>query len=253
MTELGEGVSRFAIGDEVCALLAGGGYAQEVVVPAGQVLPIPKGVSCVDAAALPEVFATAYLNLYMEAALAPTERVIVHAGASGVGTAALQMLKHSNNPSFVTVGNQAKLEQCLALGADAGSIRHEGSFLAAAQAWAENGADVILDPVGGQYLMDNLTALGLGGRLVLIGLMSGAVTEVNLGLLMMKRARVIGSTLRARPIGEKALVMDGLKRDVWPKIEAGLIKPIIEARFPIEQTADAHALMAGNETVGKYS
>jgi putative PIG3 family NAD(P)H quinone oxidoreductase len=251
VTELGEGVSSFAIGDEVCALLAGGGYAEEVVVPAGQVLPVPKGVSSIDAAALPEVFATAYLNLYMEAALAPTERVIVHAGASGVGTAALQMLKHSNNPSFVTVGNQAKLDQCIALGADGGSIRHEGSFLAAAQAWAENGVDVILDPVGGQYLMDNLTALGLGGRLVLIGLMSGAVTEVNLGLLMMKRARVVGSTLRARPIGEKALVMDGLKRDVWPKIEAGLIEPIIEARFPIEQTADAHALMAGNDTVGK--
>ena len=109
VTELGEGVSSFTVGDEVCALLAGGGYAEEVVVPAGQVLPVPKGVSVVDAAALPEVFATAYLNLYVEAALAPTERVIIHAGASGVGTAALQMLKHSNNPSFVTVGNQSKL------------------------------------------------------------------------------------------------------------------------------------------------
>jgi len=167
----------------------------------------------------------------------------------------LQMLKHSNNPSFVTVGSQAKLDQCVELGAAAGSIRHEGSFLPAAQAWlaAEGaaGVDVILDPVGGQYLMDNLTALGLGGRLVLIGLMSGAVAEANLGLLMMKRARVIGSTLRARPIGEKALVMDGLRRDVWPKIEAGDITPVIEAKFPMEQTADAHALMAGNDTVGK--
>jgi len=253
--ELGEGVSSYAVGDEVCALLAGGGYAEEVVVPAGQVLPVPKGVACVDAAALPEVFATAYLNLYMEAALAPTERVIIHAGASGVGTAALQMLKHSNNPSFVTVGSQAKLEQCMALGAAGGSIRHEGSFLPVVQKWLEAegavGVDVILDPVGGQYLMDNLTALGLGGRLVLIGLMSGAVAEVNLGLLMMKRTRVIGSTLRARPIGEKALVMDGLRRDVWPKIESGDIAPVIEAKFPIEQTADAHALMAGNDTVGK--
>ena len=133
-------------------MLAGGGYAEEVVVPAGQVLPVPKGLSCEDAAALPEVFATAYLNLYMEAALAPTERVIIHAGASDVGTAALQMLKHSNNPSFVTVGSRAKLDQCVELGA-AGSIRHEGSFLPAAQAWlaAEGaaGVDVILDPVGG--------------------------------------------------------------------------------------------------------
>jgi len=255
VTELGEGVSSVALGDEVCALLAGGGYAEEVVVPAGQVLPVPKGLSCEDAAALPEVFATAYLNLYMEAALAPAERVIVHAGASGVGTAALQMLKYSNNPSFVTVGNQAKLDQCIELGAAAGAIRHDGPFLPAVQAWLEAesaaGVDVILDPVGGQYLMDNLTALGLGGRLVLIGMMSGAQTDVNLGLLMVKRARVIGSTLRARPIGEKAQVMDGLRRDVWPRIEAGLIKPVIEARFLMEQTADAHALMAGNDTVGK--
>lgn len=251
VVELGEGVSSFALGDEVCALLAGGGYAEEVVVPAGQVLPVPKGIDCVEAAALPEVFATAYLNLYMEAKLAPTEKVIIHAGASGVGTAALQMLKHSNNPSFVTVGNGAKLEQCMALGAASGAIRHEGSFLPAAQAWAEGGVDVILDPVGGQYLMDNLTILGVGGRLILIGLMSGPVAEVNLGLLMMKRTRIIGSTLRARPIGEKALVMDGLRRDVWPRIEAGEIKPVIEAKFSIAQTADAHALMAGNETVGK--
>jgi putative PIG3 family NAD(P)H quinone oxidoreductase len=251
VTEIGEGVSSFAVGDEVCALLAGGGYAEEVVVPAGQVLPVPNGVCGVDAAALPEVFATAYLNLYMEAALAPTEKVIVHAGASGVGTAALQMLKHTNNPSFVTVGNQSKLDQCIELGADTGAIRHDGSFLAAAQAWADTGVDVILDPVGGQYLTDNLTALVLGGRLVLIGLMGGAVTEANLGLLMMKRARIIGSTLRARPIGEKALVMDGLKQNVWPKIEAGLIKPIVEARFPMERAADAHSLIVGNETVGK--
>ncbi len=255
VTELGEGVASFALGDEVCALLAGGGYAEEAVVPAGQVLPVPKGVDCVDAAALPEVFATAYLNLYMEAALAPTERVIVHAGASGVGTAAVQMLKYTNNPCFVTVGNQDKLAQCVELGASGGAIRHEGSFLPGVQDWLEAsgaaGVDVILDPVGGQYLMDNLTALGLGGRLVLIGLMSGAVAEADLSLLMRKRIRVIGSTLRARAIGEKALVMDGLRRDVWPRIEAGEITPIIEAKFPIEQTADAHALMAGNDTVGK--
>ncbi len=255
VTELGEGVASFALGDEVCALLAGGGYAEEAVVPAGQVLPVPKGVDCVDAAALPEVFATAYLNLYMEAALAPTERVIVHAGASGVGTAAVQMLKYTNNPCFVTVGNQDKLAQCVELGASGGAIRHEGSFLPGVQDWLEAsgaaGVDVILDPVGGQYLMDNLTALGLGGRLVLIGLMSGAVAEADLSLLMRKRIRVIGSTLRARPIGDKALVMDGLCRDVWPRIEAGEITPIIEAKFPIEQTADAHGLMAGNDTVGK--
>ena len=250
--EIGEGVQRCKIGDHVCALLAGGGYAEEVVVPAGQVLPIPKGLNTVQAAALPEVFATAYLNLYMEGALRTAEKVIVHAGASGVGTAAIQLLKQSNNPVFITVGSAEKLHSCVALGASAGSVRHDGSFMDAVREWAgDGGVDVILDPVGGQYLMDNLTLLGLGGRLVLIGLMGGALTEINLALLMGKRARVVGSTLRARPISEKATVMDQLLQEVWPAIENGAIKPIIEAEYPIQQAAEAHALMASNNTVGK--
>ena len=250
--ELGEGVQRCKVGDHVCALLAGGGYAEEVIVPAGQVLPVPNGLSMVEAAAIPEVFATAYLNLYMEGALQAAEKVIVHAGASGVGTAAIQLLAQSNNPVFVTVGSAAKLQNCIELGAAAGSVRHEGSFADAARQWAgDAGVDVILDPVGGQYLMDNLNLLGLGGRLVLIGLMGGAVTEINLALLMGKRARVVGSTLRARPISEKAAVMDQLAKNLWPGIESGAIKPIIEAEFPIQQVAEAHALMASNNTVGK--
>ena len=250
--ELGEGVQRCKVGDHVCALLAGGGYAEEVIVPAGQVLPVPNGLSMVEAAALPEVFATAYLNLYMEGALQAAEKVIVHAGASGVGTAAIQLLAQSNNPVFVTVGSAAKLQNCIELGAAAGSVRHEGSFADAARQWAgDAGVDVILDPVGGQYLMDNLNLLGLGGRLVLIGLMGGAVTEINLALLMGKRARVVGSTLRARPISEKAAVMDQLAKNVWPGIESGAIKPIIEAEFHIHKVAEAHALMASNNTVGK--
>lgn len=249
---IGEGVQRCKVGDAVCALLAGGGYAEEVVVAAGQVLPVPKGLSMVQAAALPEVFATAYLNLYMEGALQTAEKVIVHAGASGVGTAAIQLLKHSGNAVFVTLGSAEKLQSCIDLGADAGAIRHDGSFAERAAEWAgEQGVDLILDPVGGQYLADNLSVLGMGGRLVLIGLMGGAVTEINLALLMMKRARVIGSTLRARPISEKAAVMDGLECNVWPAIEAGDIRPIIEAELPIQQMEDAHALMASNETVGK--
>ena len=250
--EIGEGVQRCKVGDHVCALLAGGGYAEEVIVPAGQVLPVPNGLSMVEAAALPEVFATAYLNLYMEGALQAAEKVIVHAGASGVGTAAIQLLAQSNNPVFVTVGSAAKLQNCIELGAAAGSVRHEGSFADAARQWAgDAGVDVILDPVGGQYLMDNLNLLSLGGRLVLIGLMGGAVTEINLALLMGKRARVVGSTLRARPISEKAAVMDQLAKNVWPGLESGAIKPIIEAEFPIQQVAEAHALMASNNTVGK--
>lgn len=250
--EIGEGVQRCRVGDHVCALLAGGGYAEEVIVPAGQVLAVPKGLSLVQAAALPEVFATAYLNLYMEGALQNGEKVIVHAGASGVGTAAIQLLGQSENPVFVTVGSDAKLKSCIGLGAAAGSVRHEGSFADAARQWAgDTGVDVILDPVGGQYLTDNLDLLGLGGRLVLIGLMGGAVTEVNLALLMGKRARVIGSTLRARPIGEKAAVMDQLLKNVWPDIESGAIQPVIEAEYPIQQAAEAHSLMASNNTIGK--
>ena len=250
--EVGEGVQRVAVGDEVCALLAGGGYAERVVVPAGQVLPIPKGLSTVEAAALPEVFATAYLNLYMEADLSIQEKVVVHAGASGVGTAAIQLLKGTNNPVFVTVGSADKIAQCVALGAEGGHDRHDGSFLQAVQAWAgDDGVDVILDPVGGQYLADNCAALGLGGRLVLIGLMGGVKAELNLGLMMMKRLRVIASTLRTRPIGEKATIMDRLYKDVWPRLESGAIKPIIETSIKLANASEAHALIATDDTVGK--
>jgi putative PIG3 family NAD(P)H quinone oxidoreductase len=252
VVELGSEVDGFEIGDGVCALLAGGGYAEQVTVPSGQVLPIPSGLSFSEAAALPEVFATAYLNLYMEGELKAEERVILHAGASGIGTAAIQMLKHTDNPCFVTVGSQGKLDQCIALGAEGGSIRHEGPFLVAAQQWAgQKGVDLILDPVGAGYLINNLTVLGLGGRLVLIGLMGGIESDINLALLMMKRIRVIGSTLRARPIAEKTEVMQGLLRDVWPKIESGEIKSIIDTQFPIREMSQAHTLMAGNGTVGK--
>ena len=249
--EIGEGVQRVSVGDAVCALLAGGGYAAEVVVPAGQVLPIPRGFSFAQAAAVPEVFATAYLNLYMEAALKPGERVVLHAGASGVGTAAIQMLKHSDNPVFVTAGSQAKVNACIDLGAEAGSDRHTGSFLEAVRGWAPDGVDVILDPVGAGYLADNLQALGLGGRLVIIGLMGGVEAPVNLAALMMKRMRVIGSTLRARPISEKAAVMDALYQNIWPQLESGAIVPVVDSEFAIADAASAHARIATNETVGK--
>ena len=252
VSEVGEGVTRCRVGDRVCALLAGGGYAEQVVVPAGQVLPVPEGMSLTEAAAIPEVFATAYLNIYMEAGLQQGERVLLHAGASGVGTAAIQMLKASGNPSFVTAGSADKVDACVALGADAGHNRHDGSFVDAARTWlGDEGADVILDPVGGQYLADNLSILGLGGRLVLIGLLGGAASEVNLGLLMMKRLRIIGSTLRARPIAEKARIMDALARDVWPRLATGEIKPIIETVMPLAKAGEGHALIAGNETIGK--
>ena len=252
IVEVGDGVTRVAPGDAVCALLAGGGYAETVVVPAGQVLRIPKGLALLESAALPEVFATAYLNLYGEAALATGERVLLHAGASGVGTAAIQLCAHSHNPCFVTVGGQAKLDRCVALGAAGGANRHAEAFAGRVGEWTGGqGFDVILDPVGAGYLADNLASLAVDGRLISIGLMGGVQAELNLALLLMKRLRIIGSTLRTRSIAAKSAVMDGLKRDVWPKIESGGIQPIIETVIPMPEAQRAHELVAGNETVGK--
>ncbi|MYJ74291.1 MAG: NAD(P)H-quinone oxidoreductase [Gammaproteobacteria bacterium] len=252
VTAVGEGVSRVEPGDEVCALLAGGGYAETVVVPAGQVLKKPAKLTFVEAASIPEVFATAYLNLFMEARLAKGERAVIHAGASGVGTAAIQMCKAFGNPVFVTAGSQEKIERCVELGADAGMDRHEGDFSAAVRTWTDGrGADVILDPVGGAYLAANLASLATDGRLVIIGLLGGAKAEVALGTLMVKRLRVIGSTLRARSISAKAIVMDALKERVWPLLEDGTIRPVIERVFPVEKARDAHELIAGNQTFGK--
>ena len=252
VSAVGEGVSRVAPGDEVCALLAGGGYAETVVVPAGQVLPKPKGLTFAEAASLPEVFATAYLNLFMEAKLAKGERAVLHAGASGVGTAAIQMCKAFGNPTFVTAGSEAKVQRCIALGASAGFDRHEGSFRQALGGWTGGaGADVILDPVGGAYLEDNLKSLATDGRLVVIGLLGGATAQAPLGLMMTKRLRVIGSTLRARSIAAKALVMDALLERVWPLLEDGTVKPVIERTLPIAEAAAAHDLLAGNQTFGK--
>jgi putative PIG3 family NAD(P)H quinone oxidoreductase len=250
--EVGDSVGRVQAGDHVCALLAGGGYAEEVVVPAGQVLKMPKGLSFVEAASLPEVFATAYLNLYMEGALKTGERVVVHAGASGVGTAAIQLCRNTHNPVFVTVSGQRKIDACVALGAAGGHDRAKGSFVDAVQAWAgAEGVQVILDPVAAPYFADNLKVLSVDGRLLLIGMMGGTTVEANLAVVLMKRIKVIGSTLRARSIAAKSTIMDGLKRDVWPALEAGRIKAIVEAVIPLQEAEKAHALVAANETIGK--
>ncbi|MDH3641110.1 MAG: NAD(P)H-quinone oxidoreductase [Gammaproteobacteria bacterium] len=249
---VGDSVSRVQPGDAVCALLSGGGYAEQVVVPAGQVLPIPDGLDMEQAAAIPEVFATAYLNLYMEAGLTRGEHVVLHAGASGVGTAGIQLCNATNNPCFVTAGSADKIDRCIALGAEAGWDRNEGSFLPAVTQWRDGGGvDVVLDPVGAAYFTDNLNCLNLEGRLVLIGLMSGVDAQLNMGVLMMKRLRVIGSTLRARSVAAKAAVMDELKTNVWPHLGNGTIKPIIEEVIPIAEAARAHELVAGNQTFGK--
>ncbi len=249
---VGAGCTRFKSGDKVCALLSGGGYSQYAAVHEGSVLPIPDGLSYEQGAALPEVFATAWLNLFIEAGLKAGDKAIIHAGASGVGTTAIQLCKAFGASSFVTVGSKEKLQTCIMLGASGGFNRHDGSFLETATAFAgENGVAIILDPVGASYLSDNLALLGLGGRLVLIGLMGGLKAELDLAQMMMKRVRIIGSTLRARPVTEKAVVMAQLEEKVWPKIASQEITPIIEAVFPISRIADAHDLIASDTTTGK--
>lgn len=246
---VGEAVSRVQPGDAVCALLAGGGYAEQVAVPAGQVLPVPAGLDMVQAAALPEVFATAYMNLYMEAGLQRGERVLLHAGASGVGTAAIQLCNATDNPCYVTVGSAAKVQRCVALGAQGGWDRNAGSFVAAVKEWGA--VDVVLDPVGGSYLEDNVACLGVDGRLVVIGLLGGAKTSINLGAVMMKRIRLIGSTLRARSVAAKSAVMDALQANVWPLLASGAIEPVIHEVLAISEAERAHRLLAGNDTFGK--
>jgi putative PIG3 family NAD(P)H quinone oxidoreductase len=250
--EVGEGVARYQPGDRVCALLAGGGYAEQVVVAAGQALPIPEGLSSIEAAALPEVFATAYLNIFMEAAAQPFERVLLHAGASGVGTAAIQLCASFDNPCCVTAGGDDKIARCVKLGAAGGANRHTESFAEKVSAWTDGqGFDVILDPVGAAYLSDNLRSLNFEGRLVVIGLMGGANAEVELGLMLGKRLRIVGSTLRARSVAAKAAVMDQLERRVWPKLASGEIKPIIDSVVPMASAEEAHRLIAGDGTFGK--
>ncbi|TDT44275.1 putative PIG3 family NAD(P)H quinone oxidoreductase [Halospina denitrificans] len=247
--ELGAEVTGLTPGDEVCALLTGGGYAERVRVPASQVLPIPEGVSLRDAAGLPEVFATAWLNLYREAVLAPGERILLHAGASGLGTAVIQLARVMGNPVFVTVGSDDKIEACRALGADDGWNRHKGSFVEAVRNWG--GADMVLDPVGGDYIRQDQSVLNADGRIVVIGLMGGREADMDLGYLLVKRQRLIGSTLRSQPVSVKGEVMAALREHVWPRLSSGEIRPVIDCTFAITQADEAMGYLQANDNTGK--
>lgn len=249
IADVGEGVTGFMPGDEVCALLTGGGYATKVVVPAVQVLPIPEGLSLRQAAAVPEVFATAWLNLYLEAGLQPGEKVLLHAAGSGLGTAVIQLATAFGNPVFATAGDNGKLAVCQKLGATGIWNRTDGSFVDAVRKWG--GIDMVLDPVGGSYIGDNQKVLNVDGRILLIGLMGGRTAEVDLGLMLVKRHRLIGSTLRSRPVAVKGEVMQALYRHVWPLLSSGQIEPVIDCEWPIEETAEAMAYVAANKNTGK--
>lgn len=252
VAQIGSGVSGWQIGDPVCALLPGGGYAEQVAVPGAMLMPIPPGWSFEEAAGLPEVFLTAHVNMYMEAALLPGESILVHGGASGVGTAAIQMAKALGNPIFVTAGSDDKAAACRELGADlAINYNNEDFAQAVAQATDGAGVDVIMDMVGADYFERNLELLKPQGRMVFIASLSGSDVQFNIGALMRRRLRLIGSVLRPRTVAEKIAIKDDFLARFGDAIAQGQIKPVIDRVFPIEQAGEAQAHMAANRNIGK--
>ncbi|MEI8057473.1 MAG: NAD(P)H-quinone oxidoreductase [Actinomycetes bacterium] len=249
---LGASVTDWSIGDQCCALLSGGGYAEQVAIPANQVMPIPAGVDLISAAGLPEVACTVWSNIVLSARLHDGETLLIHGGASGIGTFAIQAAKALGARVAVTAGSERKLDACRELGADITINYRDADFVAAVRAATDGqGADVILDNMGGSYLARNVEALALGGRLVVIGMQGGVRAELDLGQLMASRASVTATSLRARPNSEKAAICAAVVADVWPLIAAGQIKPIVDRVLPMPQAAEAHRLVAASEHIGK--
>ncbi|MFD7260030.1 NAD(P)H-quinone oxidoreductase [Streptomyces sp. NPDC059874] len=252
VSAIGPGVSGWAVGDEVCALLSGGGYAQQVAVPAGQLLPVPAGVDLVTAAALPEAVATVWSNVFMVAGLRPAETLLVHGGSSGIGTMAIQLGKAVGAKVAVTAGGPEKLARCAELGADVLIDYREQDFVEEIKAATGGaGADVILDIMGAKYLDRNVSALAVNGRLAVIGLQGGVKAELNLAALMAKRAAITATTLRARPLEEKAAIVAAVREHVWPLVSAGRVRPVVHATLPITEAAEAHRVLEASSHVGK--
>ncbi|MER6212686.1 NAD(P)H-quinone oxidoreductase [Streptomyces sp. NPDC001272] len=249
---LGPGVSGWAVGDEVCALLSGGGYAEKVAVPAGQLLPVPKGVGLVEAAALPEVVATVWSNVFMVAGLRPGETLLVHGGSSGIGTMAVQLGKAVGARVAVTAGGPEKLARCAELGADVLIDYREQDFVEEVKAATGGaGADVILDIMGAKYLSRNLEALAMNGRLAVIGFQGGVKAELDLRMLLAKRGAITATSLRARPLEEKAAIIAAVREHVWPLVEGGRVRPVVHATHPMAQAAEAHRVLESSTHVGK--
>lgn len=248
----GPGVTRWHAGDEVCALLAGGGYAEKVVVPEGQLLPRPAGFPLEAAAAFPETACTVHSNVFQSAGLRPGETLLVHGGGSGIGTMAIQLAKNAGARVAVTAGSADKLDACRQLGADIGiNYRDEDFAESLRNATDGHGADVILDIIGGAYLPANVDALAADGRIVTIGLQRGRKGELDMGKLMAKRGTVMATTLRARPREQKARIVDAVKEHVWPLIDAGKITPMIYRELPFSEAAEAHRIMESSAHTGK--
>ena len=252
VTEVGDDVSEWSPGQEVCALLAGGGYAEYVAVPAGQLLPIPGGVDPRDAAGLPEVACTVWSNLSLTAHLRQGQLLLIHGGASGVGTHGIQVARALGARVAVTAGSAAKLDLCRELGAEITIAYHDEDFVARVHEATDGaGADVILDIMGGAYLARNVDALAVSGRLVNIGLQGGNKGELDLGKLMRKRAAVLATTLRARPAAEKAAIVAAVREHVWPLVASGAFRVVVDRRVPLAEAAEAHRAVAASDHVGK--
>ena len=249
---LGDGVQGWSVGDEVCALLSGGGYATRVAVPAGQLLPVPAGLDLLQAAALPEVACTVWSNVFSLARLSAGEVLLVHGGTSGIGTMALQLAVHAGARVLCTVGSPEKAARAEQLGAErAIRYRDEDFVEVVRELTGGRGADVVLDNMGAAYLARNVDVLAVGGRLVVIGLQGGARGELDLGALLTKRASVHATSLRARPAADKAAIVADVLAHVWPAVAAGAVRPVVDRVLPLDAAAEAHRLMESSQHIGK--
>ncbi|MFF8029382.1 NAD(P)H-quinone oxidoreductase [Streptomyces sp. NPDC007896] len=245
ISAVGEGVTGWQVGNEVCALLAGGGYAQKVAVPAGQLLTVPKGIGLVEAAALPEAVTTVWSNIVMTGKLKEGETLLMHGGAGGIGTFAIQIAKAIGARVVTTVGGSEKAARARELGADLAIDYRTQDF-------TEHGPyDMILDVIGGQYLERNVQSLATDGRLVVIGLQDGLIGQLNLGELVFKRASIHGTTLRSRPVAQKAAIVAEAQNEVWPLIENGAVQLVIDQILPMAEAAEAHRLLDLGQHIGK--
>jgi NADPH2:quinone reductase len=249
VSAIGDGVEGIALGDQVCALLPGGGYAEQVVTPAAHCLPVPKGVSLKEAACLPETFFTVWSNVFMRGGLVSGEKFLVHGGSSGIGTTAIQMARAFGARVFATAGSDEKCAACVELGAERASNYRSEDFVDVMK--SIGGADVILDMVGGDYIARNLKSLGDDGRLVQIAFLQGPKAEINFAHLMMRRQTMTGSTLRPQSDLAKARIADELREQVWPLIEKGVLRPVMDQEFDLNDAASAHARMESSAHIGK--
>lgn len=252
VSAVGEGVHDWQVGDTACALLAGGGYAEKVAVPAGQLLPVPRGVSLVDAAALPEVACTVWSNVFMLAGLQAGECLLVHGGASGIGTMAIQLAHRRGARVAVTAGSTDKLARCRELGADLLVDYRQEDFVARVKDFTDGrGADVVLDIIGAKYLARNVEVLAQCGRLVVIGLQGGSKAELDLNALLRKRGTLYATALRAQSVAEKAAIVASVREHVWPLLESGAVRPVVHQRLPLAEAAQAHRILQASTHVGK--